>query len=237
MSAWIESVDQVSGGLGAALAASETAGGVEDSTNSTRTAEDQLSQVQTQFNLESRSICFYYRLIQTWQAATQSLRTEDTGKIPASDSALKAADIREVEEEDSGADDAESQSPPVSQIPKGKRAKSNSKKPKRTKDEKSGYFANSGDTHSLFKRVTPLWNTSTDAMELSDPGFHKERLEIAKKAVQAYDLFGLRDTADDIFKGDFMRSNLCNAAVHADKVCPVLSFVSEIVVCMPASFC
>ena len=61
----------------------------------------------------------------------------------------------------------------------------------------------------------------TDAMDLAEPAFHRERLTIAKTAVKAYNLLDLREKADDVFQGDFMRSNLCNVAVHADKVFPV----------------
>jgi hypothetical protein len=192
--------------------------------------------------LESGTNCFYDHLIQTWQAATQSLRAEDTdtipvsdsapksasdtatqslrtedaGRIPASDSAPKSASDIAAEDEDSGTDAVET---PASDH-KEKSAKPKTKKPKGKKGAKCEYFANTGDTHALFKRVTPLWNASTDAMELAEPSFHKERLQIAKTAVQAYDLLGLRDKADDIFQGDFMRSNLFNVAVHADKVFP-----------------
>ena len=60
----------------------------------------------------------------------------------------------------------------------------------------------------------------------SEPGSHIERLEFVKTlaAVQAYNMFGLRDKADGIFRGDFMQTNLSEAAVHNDKVCPLVFF-------------
>jgi hypothetical protein len=41
-----------------------------------------------------------------------------------------------------------------------------------------------------------------------------------KLATQAYNICGHRDAANSIFIGDFMRSNLSDVAVHADKVFP-----------------
>ncbi len=80
------------------------------------------------------------------------------------------------------------------------------------------YFMQSGETHALIRRSTLFWNTSTSAAVIADAAFHQERLKRALAAVQATYMLGLRERASSIFVGEFMRKNLLEAALHADKV-------------------
>jgi hypothetical protein len=75
--------------------------------------------------------------------------------------------------------------------------------------------------HALLRRVSMFWNTSPHAADIADAATHSERLKLALHAVKATDMLGLRSAADEIFKGECMRDNLINSALHADKVAPL----------------
>ena len=152
--------------------------------------------IRNSFNSESRFNCFYDRLIQTWQAATQSTRPEVTDMIAASDSATESGDhgsddgIKDRVEELDSDNDA---------IPASvKKGKCGGSKPKRKKVEKRSFLKIQAIL-TLFSSVTPFWISSTSVADISDPLCHIELLELAKTAVQVYDMFGLKDIKQVIF--------------------------------------
>ncbi len=57
---------------------------------------------------------------------------------------------------------------------------------------------------------------SVESMPLRQ-GFRWFRIQ-TMNGIYATDMLGLRSAADGIFKGEFIRDNLINSALHADKV-------------------
>lgn len=110
----------------------------------------------------------------------------------------------DAEESSSGAGNAKT---------KPKRA-SRKSKPK----EKTLYFAKPGDMHIFLRRTTMFWNTSIHAVDICEAAYHPDRLKLARTAVEAFNMLGLREEASKIFVGEFMIQSLFDAACHADKV-------------------
>jgi hypothetical protein len=70
----------------------------------------------------------------------------------------------------------------------------------------------------MTRRAVVIWNSSPYAVDAADSVYHEERLNGARLAVQAFNILGLRDTASEFMKGDYLHASLFGVAQNADKV-------------------
>ncbi len=66
--------------------------------------------------------------------------------------------------------------------------------------------------HSLTLHAVPLWNCGPYAVEVAEAVNHDARLRGAKHALEALNIYGFRDKASELTKGDFLHSNLYGVA-------------------------
>ena len=79
-------------------------------------------------------------------------------------------------------------------------------------------FGDGGPLHVLTRRTVPIWNCSSAAVDVGESVNHLQRLNGAKLAAKAWNINGMRDKADGVMIGDFLRPSLYGVAQHADKV-------------------
>ena len=137
------------------------------------------------------------------------------GRTRVNDAATESSAKHDTEEDvdgmDDDMDDVEHDEKKETENPKKKKAK-------KSEQQLSGHFSDSGDMHLLIRRAMLYWNCSANAADIADAPFHQERLNGALAAVQATNIQGLRETASTIFEGEFMRKKLAESASTADKV-------------------
>ena len=103
----------------------------------------------------------------------------------------------------------------------GKKAKATPRK-RRPKNVTNGlcdaHFTGPGKFHALTRGALVMWNCSSSAVDVAESAGHAERLSLAKRAVEGFNILGFREQAKTFMLGDYMRSNLANVAKHADQV-------------------
>ena len=101
---------------------------------------------------------------------------------------------------------------------KGKDRKRPRKSGGKSKERADHHFKGTGQLHALTRRAVVIWNASAGAVDVADSAHHEDRLNGARLAVEAFNILGLRGTASEFMKGDYLHESLFGFAQHADKV-------------------
>ena len=125
-----------------------------------------------------------------------------------------------AEDDDGGFHDDEEEGSVIDGGAKGKTAtKKRSRKSGKGKEvDPDKVFGDGGPLHVLTRRTVPIWNCSSAAVDVGESVNHLQRLNGAKLAAKAWNINGMRDKADGVMIGDFLRPSLYGVAQHADKV-------------------